>query len=142
MEQRCRNRFSPRVPSSLSLAAPGATAEGLFWALNCAKQPTEAKEKASARTMFNLIFKMSFRLPSNAGTRAEGDQDATSVLRRKVYCQEIRYAIWANIRSNLRSICMDGVANSWAVSSNFDRSCGNRISEQQEAEKRIAGTYS
>jgi hypothetical protein len=64
MEQRCRNKFSPRVASSLSLAAPGATAEGLFWALKTAKWPAKAQEKARARTMLGLIFKLSFRLPS------------------------------------------------------------------------------
>src|ERR1700722_3445651 len=96
MEQRCKNRFSPRVASSLSLGAPGATAEGLFWALNSAKQPTEMQEKARAKTVFDLIFKMSFRLPSKHRNSRWMQTECHFCTAARLYCQEIRYAIRQN----------------------------------------------
>lgn len=62
IEQRCRNRFSPRFASALGVVVPGITAEGLPCARNTESPLKQLEAKIRSEIMPNLVFKVSCNL--------------------------------------------------------------------------------
>ena len=68
MEQRCRNKPSPRLAASVSFIGAGAAVAGLLCARNEAVPATAMEAKDRTTIAIDLVFKMSLSSCHRSGT--------------------------------------------------------------------------